>query len=71
MAMEFLNESSLSKQEKETFKKFLSNRKTNHKDSKDKLLWGASKDGNYRVKLGYEKIINLHQWDKIDIMLVK
>ena len=64
-----LDETPLSSQEKCISNQFLKSRQTNHKERKNKLIWGASKDGNYKVKLGYEKIINSQQWNTIDIPL--
>lgn len=49
---------------------FVNNGHVNHKDRKDKLIWGASKHGKYSFKRIYEKIINSKQWEKIGIPLI-
>ena len=41
----------------------------NHKDRTDKIIWEASEDGNYKVKVGYNIIINSNRWDNLKFPL--
>ena len=43
---------------KKFFEQLLNQRQVNHKEIRDRLIWGASKSGKYSVKRGYKLTIN-------------
>lgn len=55
--------------EKFQFNHFINQHIVNYKEKNDKLIWVASKDERYKVKLGDELIKNSQRWEVIEIPL--
>ena len=52
-----------------SFEEALKYQKVSHKERSDKLIWGASKDGRYCIKRGYNLIIQSQRWEAINMPL--
>jgi hypothetical protein len=53
---------------KKAFKETIHSRRINQVDRADKLVWVASKEGNYSVE-GYKSIIYSQKWEEVKIPL--
>lgn len=53
----------------EKYEKLVLSRNIKQSEREDKLIWAASNDGRYSVKMGYNTLINLEKWEKVEIPL--
>ena len=59
----------LSPEELLAFNEIISSRTIKQSEREDKLIWAASNDGNYRVKVGYKALLNSKEWERVELPL--